>query len=102
MLIDPRGAMCVGVVVLADKHDGVLVVPAGRHVAHDSALDDLLQILLPAEKDLNVLMETSAAVVASIYHNPVTQVVFAQDVGIYVTVASVRHGADMHIPEASS
>ncbi|EJX10192.1 membrane protein [gut metagenome] len=46
-------------------------------------------------------MQTSAAIVTGIDNNTFLEVVFTQDLGIHVTVASIIHGLDVYITESS-
>lgn len=77
VLVYPGRAVGVGVVVLAHKHDGVLVVASGGHVAYNSALDDLLKVFLSCEEYLDILVKPAAAIVTGVDDDTVAQVVFA-------------------------
>ena len=88
--------------ILAHEHDRVLVVAARGHVADDCALDDLLQVFLSGEEDLDVLVEAAAAVVAGVDDDTVAQIVFAEDVGVYVAVTVIGHGADVYVAQPSA
>ncbi len=98
--VHPGGAVGVGVVRLADEHDGGLVVAAGGHLARHDAANHLFQVFLAAEEDFDVLVEASPAVVAGIDDDALLEVVFTEDVGVDVAVALVVHAGDVDVAEA--
>ena len=101
VLVDPRRAVCIAVVGLADNHDGRLVVAARRHHAGHTVVDDLFEVFLATEQDFDVLVQTTAAVEAGVDDDAVAEVVLAKDLGIHITIASVTHALDVDIAQAT-
>ena len=101
MLVDPRRAVCIAVVGLADNHDGRLVVAARRHHAGHTVVDDLFEVFLATEQDFDVLVQTTAAVEAGVDDDAVAKIVLPEDLRIHVAVTGITHAADMDITQTT-
>ena len=93
--------MRVAVVGLADNHDGRLVVASRRHHTSHAIVDDLFQVFLTTEQDFDVLVKTTAAVEARVDDDTVTEVVFAEDLGVHIAVAGITHATDVDITQTA-
>ena len=72
--------MSITIVRFALEHDACLVPTTARHVARFCATDDLSQLLLTAEKDFNVFVQTATTIETSVDNDTIAVVVLTEDV----------------------
>ena len=83
--------MCVTVVGFALKHDACLVPTTARHVARFIATNHLSEVLLTAEQDFDIFVQTATTIETSINNDTIAMVVLTQDVRVDATETRVTH-----------
>ena len=91
MTVYPRCTVGIRVVGLALQHNAGFVPATTRHIAGFASAHYLCEIFLSAEQHLDIFVQASAAVEASIDDDAVALVILAQDVRIDGAEATVVH-----------
>ena len=102
MTVYPRCAVCIGIVGFARQHDRRLVPAAAGHIASFTTADYLRKVLLAAEQNLDIFVQTAAAIEAGVDNDAFAIVVFTQNIRVNGTEAVIAHRLDMHIAQTAA
>ena len=89
--------MGITIVGFAGDHYGGVVPSSAGHLTVVLTTDDLLEILLAREEYLDILVESSPAIITDVYDDPLLAIILTQDIGVDIAEAGVSHRRDMDI-----
>ena len=89
--------MGIAIVGFAGDHYGGVIPSSAGHLTVVLTTDDLLEILLAREEHLDILVESSPAIITDIDDDPLLTIILPQDIGVDIAEAGVSHRRDMDI-----